>query len=159
MMRCSTCGYLHCRGRYLMMYRNRKKNDVNHGKWIGIGGKTEDGETPRQCMRRETFEETGRLFSEEAFCFRGILYFHYETDEEKIWIYTAETENDAFRESTEGSLQWISEDQILSLPLWEGDRVFLKKLLQGCREHFCLDLYYDPDGRLTETRERKTEDE
>ncbi len=75
-MKCSTCGYIEYENAYLMLYRDRKQHDVNHGKWIGVGGKFEHGETARQCMCREIKEETGLVFTEDELCFRGILYFH-----------------------------------------------------------------------------------
>ena len=159
-MKCSTCGYLEHEGRYLMMLRNAKANDVNSGKWIGVGGKFEQNEKPRQCMKREIQEETGITLSLEDLQFRGILYFHYDRDEEeKIWIYTANCRNDHFIPCDEGELHWIQKDEILHLPLWEGDRIFLDTLLKDEEKIFCLDLYYDDKGNLIFHKQRETEHE
>lgn len=143
-----------------MMLRNAKQHDVNSGKWIGVGGKFEHGETARQCMIREIQEETGISLLTEELQFRGILYFHYDRDEdEKIWIYTAACRNDHFVPCDEGELHWVQKDEILHLPLWEGDRIFLDKLLKDEDEIFCLDLYYDDKGTLINHTQREAEHE
>lgn len=159
MMQYSTCGYLQHDGLWLMMLRNRKDNDVNRGKWIGVGGKMESGETPRQCMCREIREETGLCLSPDSLTFRGILLFHYEDAEEKIWIYTAETAETCLTDCREGTLRWIPGTAVLSLELWEGDRIFLQKLLSGTCGQFCLDLFYNSQGQLTHWKERNAEHE
>ena len=141
-----------------MLYRNSKKDDVNHGKWIGVGGKTERGETPRECMTREIREETG--FFADALEYRGILYFRYPHKEcEKIWIYTSSSFHGTMKECDEGELAWIPQEKVLDLPLWEGDIPFLKKLLSDDPEHFCLDLTYDENDNLLVCRESEAEPE
>lgn len=160
MMKYSTCGYLEHDGSYLMLLRNAKQNDVNSGKWIGVGGKFEQNETPRQCMMREIQEETGISVSMEQLQFRGIVYFHYETEEEeKIWIYTAQCENDHFIPCDEGELHWIQKNEILQLSLLEGDRIFLERLLKDDYQPFCIDLYYDDKGNLIQHKRREAEHE
>lgn len=158
-MKQSTCGYLQHNGCWLMMLRDRKENDVNHGKWIGVGGKTEAGETPRQCMCREIREETGIVIPENHLLFRGTLLFHYADEEEKIWIYTAETADTGIADCREGTLRWIPENEIFSLELWEGDRIFLRRLLSGQDGTFSLDLFYNPQGQLIHWNERNAENE
>ena len=159
-MKYSTCGYIENGNAYLMLYRNRKRNDVNHGKWIGVGGKFEHGETARQCMCREIKEETGLIFREKELCFRGILYFYYaEKEAEKIWIYTVHSKIRDVIDCDEGTLAWISYETILDLPLWEGDRTFLIKMLQDDKATFVLDLHYDDHGNLLHYEERTAEDE
>lgn len=157
-MKYSTCGYLYRDGKFLMLYRNAKKDDVNHGKWIGVGGKTESGETPRECMIREIREETG--YEAESLQYRGILYFRYPHKEcEKIWIYTADRFSGTEKICDEGRLEWIPSAEILSLPLWEGDIPFLRKLIGDDPNIFCLDLTYDEHDNLLECREREAEQE
>ncbi|MCR5230735.1 MAG: 8-oxo-dGTP diphosphatase [Solobacterium sp.] len=145
-MRITTQIYLIDHGKWLMMYRNRKKNDVNEGKWIGIGGKLEPGETEEECAVRETFEETG--LTAECLDFRGIVYFIYEDHEpEKIYVYTCSRFHGEMHESSEGTLAWIDREDITGLDLWEGDKVFLKIMMETS-EKFVLELHYDPEGRL-----------
>lgn len=155
-MKYSTCGYLEFDGSYLMLLRNAKQNDVNSGKWIGVGGKFEPNETPRQCMVREIREETGIVLQQEAVLFRGIVYFHYAHEEdEKIWIYSAYCNNDHFDPCDEGELHWIKKEEILNLSLWQGDRIFLDKLLKDDETPFCLDLFYDDEGNLIRHKQRE----
>ncbi len=154
----STCGYLIRDGKWLMLLRNIKKDDVNAGKWIGVGGKTEPGETARMCMIREIKEETGLAAEDPEY--RGILHFHYDDkEEEMIHIYTVEKFSGELTDCNEGTLAWIDEDKILDLPLWEGDRLFLKKLITQQKNIFCLDLYYDGAGNLLEAKEKEAEEE
>lgn len=159
-MKYSTCGYIEKNGQWLMLLRNRKPDDVNAGKYIGVGGKLEKNETPRMCMCREIQEETGLMFSLDEPVYRGLLYFHYpEAEEEKIWIYSLVTDQEADMNCPEGTLCWVKKEDILKLDLWEGDRIFLKGMLEENREVFCLDLYYDDKGRLLKYTERRAEDE
>ncbi|MBQ6356622.1 MAG: 8-oxo-dGTP diphosphatase [Solobacterium sp.] len=150
--------YLQKDGRWLMLLRNRKENDINAGKWIGTGGKIEPGETPRQGALREIREETG--FIADTLDFRGILYFIYGTkDAEKMWVYSSHDFHGTQTECNEGTLAWIPEDEILALELWPGDRAFLKKMLSGDPQLFCLELNYDDDGNLVSVIEREEENE
>ena len=152
----STCGYLIRDGQWLMLYRNKKKDDVNQGKWIGVGGKLKDGETPEQCMIRETYEETGLIC--DTLCFCGIVYFIYEEREtEKIWVYTVNEFHGELAECREGTLAWIPQDQISGLPLWEGDRLFLNRLQKPECLPFTLFLYYDDKGNLLKASEENEE--
>ncbi|MBR3202950.1 MAG: 8-oxo-dGTP diphosphatase [Solobacterium sp.] len=146
-MKKSTCVYLIQDGRWLMLYRNRKANDVNHGKWIGVGGKVEGNETFEACARREVLEETGLITDQLTLC--GMVDFLYDTQEpEQIAIYTCEAFHGTLRECDEGTLAWIDEDKILDLPLWEGDRIFLKQMLENDPNPFCIKLIYDDQGNL-----------
>ena len=146
-MKNTTLIYLERDHKYLMMYRGRKPHDPNAGKWIGIGGKIEEGETPEECAIRETREETGITL--DSLAFRGIVFFintKYET--EYMYLYTS-TEFDG-ADSTdcdEGDLRWIDIDEIGSLSLWEGDRIFLDLLKSGSSP-FLLTLRYDGDELL-----------
>jgi 8-oxo-dGTP diphosphatase len=157
-MICSVVCYLYKDGKYLMMYRNRKKNDVNAGKWIGVGGKFEKDETPQECALREIFEETG--LTGGTLKYEGIIYFTYDHKEtEKIWVYTGEGFEGQLKDCDEGTLEWIGEDDILSLDLWEGDIIFLKKMLVHDPVPFFLELEYDSSDRLTGVWEKETENE
>ena len=150
--------YLQKDGRWLMLLRNRKENDINAGKWIGTGGKIEPGETPRQGALREIREETG--FIADTLDFRGILYFIYGTkDAEKMWVYSSQDFHGTQTDCNEGTLAWIPEAEILALELWPGDRAFLKKMLAGDPRPFCLELNYDDDGNLISVIEREEENE
>ena len=141
----STLCYMERDGKYLMLHRNKKKNDVNHGKWIGVGGKIESGEAPEECLMREVFEETGcRLLN---YRFRGILTFIYD-DKEPEYIFTYIS--DSFKgeptgfECEEGELKWVEKKDILSLDLWEGDRPMLKRLMES-DDVFSIKLCYNGD--------------
>ncbi|MCH3961092.1 MAG: 8-oxo-dGTP diphosphatase [Solobacterium sp.] len=152
----SSCGYLIKDGQWLMLRRNRKQNDVNEGRWIGVGGKLEPGESMLQCMHREIFEETGlNALSLEL---RGIVYFTYtDHDAEKIYVYTCDSFEGSLKDCDEGTLQWINEDQILSLHLWDGDRIFLERILEGDHTTFCYQLSYDTEGTLIKAEEKEIE--
>ena len=148
----STLCYLVRDGNWLMLLRNKKKHDVNSGKWIGIGGKAEAGETPEQCIRREISEESGLTAGKLAF--RGMLYFFYEGEEsETIHVYSCSDFSGDLKECSEGELKWIPAGQVLSLSLWEGDRPFLKRMLEGDGSEFCYRLWYDSRGNLVRLEE------
>lgn len=129
-----------------MLHRTKKKNDENAGKWIGVGGKFEEGESPEECMLREVYEETGLTLN--SWRFRGIVTFSYSSWEtEYMHLFTADSFSGVIRECDEGELSWIDKDRVLSLPIWEGDRVFLKLLNTDC-PFFSLKLRYDDNGNL-----------
>lgn len=153
-MRETSCGYIIKEHQWLMLLRNKKKNDVNQGKWIGIGGKLEPGESMLQCMHREILEETG--LNAEALELRGVIYFQYEDCEpEKIYIYTIERFTGELKECDEGTLKWIDERDILSLDLWDGDRIFLERLLSQDHHTFCYVFTYDKQGLLAKVEEKE----
>ena len=133
--------------KWLMLLRNKKANDINEGKWIGVGGKVEDNETVEECIIREIKEETG--LNPFKVDFRGVVDFIYEfKDYEKIWVYTCCDFDGEVKECDEGTLAWINEEDILYLDLWEGDVVFLKKLIENNDELFHFELKYDEQGNL-----------
>ena len=142
----------------LMLHRVKKKNDVNHDKWIGIGGKFEHGESPEECILREFREETGLLLTQWAY--RGIVTFVSDDWCEYMHLFTATDYEGELRECDEGTLEWVPWAQIEQLPIWEGDKVFLR-LLQENGAFFSLKLVYDGerlarvmlDGRELENRE------
>ncbi|MCR4951117.1 MAG: 8-oxo-dGTP diphosphatase [Solobacterium sp.] len=146
--------YLIRNGLWLMLLRNKKKNDINEGKWIAPGGKLEAGETIEECAVREVLEETG-LYADHLVQ-RGVVEFHYEdSSSELITVYTCDQFHGELKECEEGTLAWIPEDKILDLALWDGDRVFLKKLLDHETEQFAVVLHYSRSGELIKVTERE----
>lgn len=142
-MKQTTLCYLERGDEYLMLHRTKKKNDENHDKWIGVGGKFEANESPEDCMRREIFEETGLTVSD--YRYRGIVTFVsdiYET--EYMHLFTVTDWTGEARECDEGELAWIKKQKLFDLTLWQGDRIFLK-LLQEDVPFFSLKLTYRGD--------------
>lgn len=138
-----------------MLLRNRKEHDINDGKWIGIGGKKEPGETMEQCAIRETFEETGLTI--HSLTKAGQVHFHQEgIDDEIITVYTSHDFSGVMHDCDEGAPAWIMEKDILSLSLWPGDRIFLTRMMEGKDLPFDLNLAYDADGNLIGIQEEKT---
>ena len=124
-----------------MLLRNKKENDPNEDKWIGIGGKIEEGETPCDCMLREVREETGIIPTEWEY--KGIVSFISDRWEDEIMhLFTAKAESEDVTECSEGQLEWIDEDKIIFLNLWEGDRIFLDLMIRG-EQFFKLKLIYE----------------
>lgn len=140
----STLCYITRGDEVLMLHRVKKKNDVNHDKWIGIGGKFEGEETPDECLLREAFEETG-LRLERWQC-RGVVTFltNEPYEGEYMYLFTCDGFSGALKECDEGELAWVSRDFIAQLPQWEGDRLFLDLLWQDA-PFFLLKLRYEGD--------------
>lgn len=131
----------------LMLHRVKKKNDINRDKWIGIGGKFEGEESPDECLLREAKEETGLTLT--SWRCRGVVTFLSEGDEgEYMYLFTADGFEGEQISCDEGDLQWVSRDFLGSLPMWEGDRIFLE-LLWLDAPFFLLTLRYR-QGTLTE---------
>lgn len=143
-MKNTTLCYIEKDGKYLMLHRIRKENDENHDKWIGIGGKFEAGESPEDCVLREAQEETGLTLTD--YHYRGIVTFVsdlYPT--EYMHLFTATNYTGRLRDDCdEGVLDWIDKDALLALPMWEGDRIFLR-LLDENVPFFSLKLVYHGD--------------
>ena len=138
MIKCTTLCYIEIDGKYLMLHRVKKENDINHDKWIGIGGHCEDGESPEDCIIREAMEETG--YTLESFIYgRDIT--------EYMMLFTSDAISGTEKTCDEGDLVWVDKADVLSLNLWPGDRIFLK-LLDEKKEFFSLKLVYDTDDRL-----------
>ena len=132
----------------LMLHRVKKKNDINQDKWIGIGGKFIGTESPDECLLREALEETGLTLTNWR-C-RGVVTFLTENEEdgEFMYLFTADGFEGELKECDEGDLQWVSRDFLWNLPMWEGDRIFLKLLWEEA-PFFLLTLRYDR-GNLME---------
>ena len=143
----TTLCYIRRQGKVLLLYRNKKEN---HGKWIGVGGKFEEGETPDECLLREVKEETGLTLT--RYRLHGVVTFVSDTwDNEYMFLYSGldftgelRTEDSGGWDCREGRLAWIPEEEVLSLPAWEGDKYFLAPLLAG-EEHIDLRLEYQGD--------------
>ena len=137
-------------GCVLMMHRISKKNDINHGKWIGVGGKFEWGETPEECMRREVREETGLWVDQYRYC--GIVTFVSDDDDmEYMHLFTVTAFHDRdqasgkdvrLRECDEGTLEWIPKEMLSRIPHWAGDRIFLPLILDMEIPFFSMKLVY-----------------
>lgn len=151
MFRTTLC-YIEENDSYLMLLRNKKEHDINKGKWIGVGGKFEEGEPPDECMKREVFEETGLTVCD--YKFRGLIHFLPEGSEaEEMYLYTVSSYTGTLNtDCNEGELRFIPKSDILNLNLWEGDPFFLRKILSGEPE-FHMSLIYDSENNLVECRE------
>lgn len=136
----TTLCYLEQGDAYLMLHRVKKKNDLNHDKWIGVGGKFEEGESPEDCILRETREETGLTLTD--YRYRGLVTFvSDQAPTEYMHLFTASAWQGTPIPCNEGELAWIKKADLLALPMWEGDRIFLK-LLEQQEPFFSLKLRY-----------------
>ncbi len=144
----TTLCYIEKDNQYLMLHRIKKENDINRDKWIGIGGKFEQNETAEQCLLRESKEETGLTLT--RYRYRGVVHFCPDTPiYEVMHLYTADGFEGQIRtDCDEGTLEWIDKDKLLSLTLWEGDKIFLKLIQNPGSPFFTLSLSYEGD-RLT----------
>ena len=120
--------YIRVNHQILMLYRNKKEVDINKGKWIGIGGHIEKGETKETALIREIKEETG--LTVKHFEYRGKLLFINDDFEEIMYLYLVDSVSGDLIDCDEGELKWIKEEEIMSLDMWEGDKVFLPILLK-----------------------------
>lgn len=143
-MKITTLCYISCGDKTLMLYRNKKKNDENAGKWVGIGGKLEDGESPEDCLLREVFEESGITL--QNYSFRGLVTFVSDLwGTEYMCLYTGAVPDETIRECTEGDLFWVENARLDTLPMWEGDRIFFDLIKKG-EPFFSLKLCYSGDN-------------
>jgi ADP-ribose pyrophosphatase len=139
-MICSTLCYLERGDEYLMLHRVKKEHDLNHDKWIGVGGKFEERESPEDCILRETREETGLTLTD--YRYRGLVTFVSDPwPTEYMHLFTATGWEGEQSECSEGVLEWIPKAKLRALPMWEGDRIFLR-LLEENAPFFSLKLEY-----------------
>ena len=143
----TTLCYLERDDKYLMMHRVKKAHDINHDKWVGVGGHFEPDESPEECLLREVKEETGVTLEHDRR--RGIITFESDRwQTEYMFLYTADRwsgeliERDA---CSEGTLAWIEKALVTELPIWEGDKIFFKLLEKTNRPVFSLKLRYVGD--------------
>lgn len=140
-MRNTTLCHVEKNGCYLMLHRIKKENDLNRDKWVGIGGGFEDKESPEQANAREVLEETGLTLT--SCKYRGIVTFvsdKWET--EYMHIFTADGFTGDIIDCDEGELCWVDKQEIYSLPIWEGDKIFLKLIENPDEPFFSLRLEY-----------------
>lgn len=142
-MKETTLCYIEEDNKYLMLHRIKKENDINRDKWIGIGGKLEAGETPKQCIIREAMEETGLVL--KSCKYRGIVHFVSDRyEDEDMHLFTSDDFEGELKECDEGVLEWIEKSQVYDLPTWEGDKIFLS-LLDTDLPFFYLTVEYVGD--------------
>ena len=125
---------------YLMLLRNKRKDDMNSGKWIGVGGHIENGETKDEALLREVKEETNLDLID--YKLRGVIYFHDDNYMEIMNLYTSKSFNGNLKECDEGTLKWVKKDEIMDLNLWEGDKSFLPLLIKN-EPYFEMELFYE----------------
>ncbi len=139
-MKNTTLCYIEKDGQCLLLHRTKKQNDENAGKWIGVGGKCEEGESPEDCLVREVREETGLTLT--AYRYRGLVTFVSDVwPTEYMHLFTGHAFTGELRDCAEGELRWVPLEKRAALPAWEGDRVFLR-LLEQERPFFSLKLVY-----------------
>lgn len=142
-MRNTTLCHIEKDGCYLMLHRIKKENDLNRDKWVGIGGKFEDKESPEECNLREVYEETGLTLKGAEY--RGIVTFvsdKWET--EYMHIFYSDSFSGEVKDCDEGVLEWVEKERLFSMPIWEGDKIFLR-LLEENAPFFSLKLEYKGD--------------
>lgn len=138
----TTLCYIESNGCYLMVCKNKRENDLNKDKWMGLGGHLEAGESPYECVIREIKEEAGLSILNPLL--RAKLYFVNDEYEELIYLYTATEFFGELIECNEGILEWVRKEDVLKLNIWEGDKVFLDLLVKD-DSYFELKLYYKND--------------
>lgn len=139
-MKLTTICYIEKDGKYLMLHRTKKENDQSHNKWLGVGGKFEENESPDECILREVKEETGLTLL--SYRLRGVMTFVSDVWEtEYMFIYTADRFEGELTECNEGELLWIEKSAVLDLNLWEGDVLFLKRLIED-EKFFTIKVQY-----------------
>ena len=146
-MKNTTLCYIERDGCYLLLHRVKKENDLNRDKWIGIGGKFEENESPEDCLLREVREETGLVLNDWRYC--GIVTFVSDRWEgEYMHLFHATAFDGVLRDCDEGVLEWVPKAEFAKLPQWEGDRIFLR-LMESQAPFFSLKLCYKGDSLIS----------
>ena len=150
----TTLCYIEKDGAYLMMHRIKKEKDCNKDKYVGVGGHLEEGESPAECLLREVKEETGLVLKQ--FRQRGIVTFiSDEWESEYMFLYTADAFEGELTDCNEGTLEWIAKEDVYSLPIWEGDKIFFRLLAEES-EFFDLKLCYEGEKLVEAKRNNET---
>lgn len=154
MSKLTTLCYIEKDNKYLMLHRVKKENDCNKDKWIGIGDHFDKNESPDDCVKREVLEETGLTLNN--YDLRGIITFiSNEWETEYMFLYTSTDFEGVLGECNEGNLEWVEKDDVLKLPIWEGDKVFFKLLNEG-EPFFSLKLVYEGEKLVCSVLNGKT---
>lgn len=139
--------YIERDDKYLMLHRVKKEKDLNRDKWVGIGGKFEEGETPEECNLREAFEETGLTLKNQDY--RGIVTFVSDKwGTEYMHLFHSNSFEGNLKECDEGNLEWVEKSKVYNLPLWAGDKIFLG-LLDEKIPFFSLKLVYEGEKLIS----------
>jgi 8-oxo-dGTP diphosphatase len=126
----ATLCYIKHDGATLMVHRNKKANDIHEGKWNGLGGKFEAGETPEECVVREVFEESGLSIRDPKLC--GLLMFpNFKGNDWYVFVFTGEDFSGELIDSPEGRLEWVPDEKVFDLNLWESDHIFMPWIREG----------------------------
>ena len=148
--------YIERDNKYLMLHRVKKEKDLNRDKWVGIGGKFEEGETPEECNLREAFEETGLTLKNQTY--RGIVTFVSDKwGTEYMHLFHSDCFEGNLKECDEGNLEWVEKSEVYNLPLWAGDKIFLR-LLEEDIPFFSLKLVYEGEKLIGEILNEKNLD-
>ena len=140
-MKNTTLCYIERDGCWLMLHRVKKENDLNHDKWVGVGGKFEENESPEDCLLREVREETGLCLTD--YRLRAVITFVSDRWEgEQMYLFHATAFTGTLRACDEGTLEWVPIAQVDALPQWAGDRLFLERLKTGS-DFFTMKLRYE----------------
>ena len=139
-MKKTTLCYIEIEDKLLMLHRTKKEQDENKDKYIGLGGHFEEGETAEECMLREVYEESGiKLYD---YAYRGVVFFYSDVwTNEEMHLFSAKADCETLPDCDEGELVLLSKEELFSCNLWQGDRIFLKLLLENA-PFFCLELHY-----------------
>lgn len=146
-MKLATLCYVKRAGKTLMVHRIKKAGDMHAGKWNGLGGKLEPGETPEECALREIREESGLTVT--RLDLKGLLTFPAFSDNEDwyAFVFVGREFDGELIDSPEGILEWIDDSRLYNLNLWEGDRIFLPWLE---RPGFFSGKFVYRDGKLVD---------
>ena len=146
LLKLATLCYIKKYGKTLMLHRTKKENDMHEGKWVGVGGKIEKGESPEECAVREVFEETG--LKAEELKLRGLLTFpDFNSSEDWYgYLYVVEKFSGELIESPEGDLKWVEDSKLFDLDMWEGDELFMRWMLED--RMFSAKFIYDENERM-----------
>ncbi len=131
-------------GEYLMLHRVKKKDDMNQDKWVGVGGKFEDGESPDECLMREVREETGLTLTDYR-CRAVVTFVSDQWETQYMHLFTATGYTGTIRECDEGNLEWVPKWRVQELPIWEGDKLFFRLIDDKDAPFFSLKLRYEGD--------------
>lgn len=148
----TTIAYLKKDNQTLLLHRIKKEKDINEGKWIGVGGKLEKGETPEECIRREVYEETHYVVNQLKY--HGFVVFPgiYYGEDEGMFVYSCDDfTGEMIDECLEGKLQWVDDEKVLSLPMWEADYHLFDWMNDDHIHH--AKITYDKNGHVVEYKE------